>query len=156
MRGGLLLAVAQHLADLRQRRALPEHLGRRGVPQPVRPDSAAARPGRTPRARPTPTVHRFMPSRGAVTRKNSARHSHRGRRRRYDTSASPTSTGNGNTILPAALAAHQQQPAPPVDVIEPQPSDLAGTQPQPRQQQQDRVVTPADQRAPIAAGQKLA
>ena len=44
-RGRLLLAVAQHLADLRQRRALPEHLGRGGVPQPVRAHARQPRPG---------------------------------------------------------------------------------------------------------------
>ena len=37
-RGRLQLAVAQHLRDLRQRRARAEHFGRGSVPQPVRTD----------------------------------------------------------------------------------------------------------------------
>jgi len=37
-------SVAQHLADLRQRRALSEHLGRRGVPQPVSAYAGKPRP----------------------------------------------------------------------------------------------------------------
>src|ERR1019366_10700333 len=56
-----------------------------------------ARPARSHAARTThPTVLRFRPSRGAVTRRNRALHSQRGRRRRYDTIASPTSEGNGS------------------------------------------------------------
>src|SRR5262249_26711086 len=41
-------------------------------------------------------------------------------------------------VLPAALAANEQLAVTPVNVIEPEPGDLACAQPEPRQHQQDR------------------
>jgi hypothetical protein len=56
--------------------------------------------------------------------------------------------------VPAAFPANKQLPAPPVDILELDRGDLPGAQPEPHQQQQDREVAPANQPAPIAAGQK--
>jgi predicted NBD/HSP70 family sugar kinase len=74
-------------------------------------------------------VLRFNRPRGAFTRRNNARHSHCGRRRRYETIASPTSTGKGSRSYPTALPVNEQQPATPVDIIERDRGDLAGAQP---------------------------
>ncbi len=57
-------------------------------------------------------------------------------------------------VVSAALSVNNKLPAPPVDILELDGGDLPGAQPQPRQQQQDRKVAPANQPAPIAAGQK--
>ena len=80
-RGGLLLAVAQHLADLRQRR--PARSIWVAAVCRSRCAPTRGRPARSHAARTThPIVQRFSSCRGAVTRRNSARQSHRGRRRR--------------------------------------------------------------------------
>ena len=54
-------------------------------------------------------------------------------------------------IDPGTLAANHQLARPPVDVLEVQPGDLAAAQPQPRQQQHDRVVATADRCGAITA-----
>jgi hypothetical protein len=48
----------------------------------------------------------------------------------------------------------QQFAAAPVEVLERDRGDLAGAQPEPRQQQHDRVIAPADQPAPVTTGQQ--
>ena len=153
-RGGLLLAVAQHLADLRQ------------ATRPRRSISVAA-----------VCRSRCAPTRGSPARSHAARTTHadraavqplarRGHPQEHRPALAPRPTAKighdrladidrqRQLVIAAALAAHEQQPAAPVDVIEPDRGDLAGAQPQPRQQQQDRVVAPADQPAPIATGQQ--
>jgi hypothetical protein len=57
-------------------------------------------------------------------------------------------------VLPGALPADHDLRRPPVDIIELQPGDLASTQPQPGQQQHDRVVATTDRRRAIAAIQQ--
>jgi len=101
------------------------------------------------------TTSRSIPPTGAITRKNTARLSTRGRRRRYDTIASPTSTGSGNrsTRRPLAIS-NQQLPDAPVDVIQRDRRDLTGAQPQPRQHRQDRQVPAADHGGPVARVQQ--
>ena len=59
-------------------------------------------------------------------------------------------------ILTAALARAPAAPRPPVEVVEGDRGDLAGPQPEPRQQQQDREIAATDQRAPVTAGQQPA
>jgi len=51
-------------------------------------------------------------------------------------------------VLPAALAANEQLAVTPVNVIEPEPGDLACAQPEPRQHQQDRSAHTRS-RAPV-------
>jgi hypothetical protein len=92
---------------------------------------------------------------GASTFKNSVRDSLGPRRRKYETSASPRSQGKWQQVIPAALAMDQQLAAAPVDVLERDRGDLAGAQPEPRQQQQDRVIAPTDRPPPVTARQKL-
>jgi hypothetical protein len=109
-RGGLLLAVAQHLADLRQRRARPEHLGRRAMPETVSAHAGKPRPGTRLADEPPDRVRRQPPKRRCHAQ-NRARLSHRGRRGRYDASASPTSTGSGNTSCREPLPRIKSSPA---------------------------------------------
>ena len=68
-----------------------------------------------------PIVLRFSPWRGAVIRKNSARHSHRGRRRQIGHDRLTDIDRQRQLVMTAALAANEQQPAAPVDVIEREP-----------------------------------
>ena len=57
-------------------------------------------------------------------------------------------------ILPPALAVDQSLAGMPIEIVQPQRSDLAGTQPQTHHQEQDRVVAPTDRPPPIAASQQ--
>jgi hypothetical protein len=57
-------------------------------------------------------------------------------------------------LVAAALPADQQFPAAPVDVSEPKRSDLAGAQPQPREQGDDHVIATPDPCTSIARGQQ--
>ena len=87
--------MAQHLADLLKRGAAFEHLDRGGVPQRVRSDRGHSRPlARRNHDRRDPLL--LIPPAGAITRKNTARSSIRGRRRKYETIASPTSVDSGS------------------------------------------------------------
>ena len=86
------------------------------------------------------------------THRNTARQSLRGLRRSYATNAVPTSTGR-EPIVSVPLPANQQLAAAPVEIVKAYRRDLPGAQPQTRQQQQDRIVTPAGEAAAIAAGQ---
>jgi hypothetical protein len=58
----------------------------------------------------------------------------------------------GQAVLGAGLAAHNDLAGAPVDVVEAKRGDLGGAQPEPHQQHQDRVVAPAHRVPPIAAG----
>jgi hypothetical protein len=146
--------VAQHLSDLRQRRAGAQHLGRQRVPEPVR--TAARQPG--PVASPTHDLaNRF---RRQLPVRPPHRHEHRPRR--------ATGTALGHPLgkrLPgrdrqwepldtAALTADRNLAGPPVNVVQLQAGGLGAAQPEPGQQRQDRVIAAADGRVPITTGQQ--
>ena len=57
---------------------------------------------------------------------------------------------------PGFDAQHRDSAAAPVDVVQAEAGDLAGAQPQPGQQQHDRVVPPPGRGAPVTAGQQPA
>ncbi len=111
--------MTQHLADLGQRGASPEHLRRRGVPQPVRGDLAQPGPsaggdhdvGHTARAqRP---VRRLDP------------HEHAAALRAPSTPATQIAgdrladvIGQRQPLLPVALAADHDLARPPAEVTE--------------------------------------
>jgi hypothetical protein len=52
------------------------------------------------------------------------------------------------------LAPDQDLPTPPIQILELDRSDLRRAQPEPHEQQHDRVVTPADRPPPIATRQQ--
>jgi len=101
------------------------------------------------------TAPRETPINGADAVRNTARPNPRGR---------PVTKVIGESV---ADIVRQRQPVnsgsfpadldlarPPADIVELQPGHLAATQPQPGQQQQDRVVTTTDRRRAIAAIQQ--
>ena len=57
--------------------------------------------------------------------------------------------------MPIALSTNEQLAGAPVEILELHRRDLSCTQPEPGQQQQDRIVAAADERAAIAARQQL-
>ena len=57
-------------------------------------------------------------------------------------------------VLPAGLAVHGELPGPPVDVAQAQRGDLAGAQPEPRQDGQDREVPAPGRASAIAAAEQ--
>ena len=116
-RGRLPLAVPQHLADLGQRRARPEHLGRGRVPQTMR-----AHPGQ-----PRPIARRadHPGHRAAVHR--GARGGHPQEQRPALAPRATAKIGHHRLahidrqrqhVLPAALAVHEQLASAPVDVVQ--------------------------------------
>ena len=137
-RGGLAARGGAAPADLRQRRALPEHPGRRGVPQAVRADRR--QPGPVARGADHPRDRAAVePGRGRV---------HPQEQRPALAARATAKVGHDRLadidrqrqhVVTAALAANEQLAATPVEVIEAQRGDLPGAQPEPRQQQQDRV-----------------
>ena len=141
--------MAQHLRDLAQRRALPEHRGRGGVPKLVRPDR------RYPSANARVVNHAAHP--------NTGEHARRAVRR----ARTPPGTHAGPTLqirhqrladTPATAACPvgratrvtRMSPAPPAVILESDRGDLAGAQPEPDQHQQDRYIPPSDRPPPIA------
>jgi len=125
--------LAQHLADLRKRCARPEHLGRGRVPQLMRADPRQARPVARRADDPPDRASVQLPAR-------------RGHPQEQRPTLAPRATakighqrladidGQRQHVVTAALAADEQLAAAPFNIIELEPSDLAGAQPEPRQQ----------------------
>ena len=59
-------------------------------------------------------------------------------------------------VQTVALPANDQLTTPPVEILELHRGNLPGAQPEPHQQQQDRVIPPSDRPPPVAAGQQAA
>ena len=72
---------------------------------------------------------------------------------RYPARASPTSAGSGSRSAAARFAANHEFAGAPVEVFQLQPRDLDRAQPQPRQQQHDRVVARPAERATVTRAQ---
>ena len=144
-------AVPQHLPDLRQRPAAGED-GRRGtVPQPVREDDAQSRPlGRG-------GDHLRDPASGHAAVRCFDPDEHAAVQGGWRPSApQPVRDGLAGVgwqrelVPPVALAADGDLAVAPVDVLQGQRSDLPGSQPDPGQQRQDRVVAAPGRGLPVA------
>ena len=82
---------------------------------------------------------------GARACRNTSRRSLTGRpRRRYAAIACADISRQRQPILTAALAVHHQLTGAPVDVIKRQAGDLAAAQPEPQQQDDQRVIAPPE------------
>jgi hypothetical protein len=109
--------MAQHFADLGERCATTQHFGRGGVPQPMRAD-----PGQTG---PVTCGTHDPADRGPVQLPARCGHPHK-HRPRLATRPTPQVrhqrladiVGQRQLVVAAALAADEQQPATPVDVVE--------------------------------------
>ena len=136
--------MPQHLPDPHDRHPGLDHLARRRVAQPVRADlrdpgapARAAdrrgdRPGRDRRIR-SPGLQEHLPPiarRPPAPQVRGDRLAHISRQRQ--------------PVLATALAADHELTSAPVDVIKRQAGDLAAAQPQPQQQDDQRVIAPPE------------
>jgi hypothetical protein len=135
--------MTQHLRDLLKRHAGAQHLGRRGMPQPVRPDlsdpSAAAR---------TPDDHRDDMAADRCERRQRQQEQRamlaRGTDPQIRDERLPDVHRQRHRVLTMPLAVHEQLARTPVDVVQPDRGDLPGAQPEPREQHQHGKVAAAD------------
>src|SRR2546421_364216 len=61
--------------------------------------------------------------------------------------------GKRQLSIAATLSAHRDQPVLPIEILQTESHDLTGPQTQPRQEQQNGVVSLAHSRLPVARGQ---
>ena len=144
--------MPQQLADLHQRCPATQQLARRRVPEPMRGHLAesGALAGR----------HDDLRDPGRGQRRSRRPHSHE-HLSRHDVAGTAVTQIRGQRFAdiawqrqplnPRSLATHQQLAGAPLDVVQPQPSDLAAAHPQPHEQQQDREIPAAVGRAGITA-----
>ncbi len=147
-------AAGAQLADLGQRPALGEHGGGGAVPQPVRVDPA--QPGPLPGREHS---HRDPAGRQAqVRRLDPDEHTAvqgRGRPAMPQPRDCLASAGGQRELVAAVpLAGDGDLAAPPVDVVQAQPRDLARAQPHPRQQRHHRQITAPAGGPKITRGQQ--
>lgn len=152
--------MPQHLADLRQRQALPQHVHGKRMAQLMRPGDLQLDPGAVdravddladvavraqaiegrPRAQEQPATRRFRPPALQI---GCDRLAH--------------IMGQRHRPFLAAFAMHPQPTLRPVDILQLEADDFQRAQPKPRQQQQDGSITQPRWRAPrLACVQKSA
>jgi hypothetical protein len=146
--------MPQHLPDLRQRRAGPQHLGRQRVAQPVRSPPRQPGPVAGPAHDLADRLRRQLPVRPPHG------HEHCPRRAAGTAVGQPLgkrlpSRGRQREPLDAAALARDRDLAdPPVNIAQLKAGDLGAAQPKPRQKRQDRVIAAAHERRAVAAGQQ--
>jgi hypothetical protein len=144
--------MTQQFPDLGPGGALPEHRRRQGMPEQRRTllrrlDACAHEGARHERAHgkrvgqadPRSLLTHEAPSAGACG--SSLRHGGGDRLANLD--------GEGPLGPMATVATHGDAPSVPSNVLELQRDAFASTQPQPRQQQEERVIPAADGRLPV-------
>jgi hypothetical protein len=136
--------MAQHLADLRQRRAGAQHLRGRAMAQAMRADGPQASPSggsahdaADPNARQPTQRSLDTDEQRALLRAGRMAVMQVGRDRLADVG------GQRQPIAAAALAADRDLPSAPADVIEQERGDLAGAYPESDEHRQDREVAAA-------------
>ena len=143
--------MAKHHGDLGQLTAVAEHLGRRGVSQPMGTE------GGDSRTLAAGVDDRLHPSPGERDKRRVHAKEERATGQLRPATAQVVSDrladvhGQRERLEPASLAANDHFTSPPIDVGKLRRSDLSGAEAESREQDEDGEVPPARHGVPVAA-----